>query len=166
MNIIKQAEKFAVSKFKKLKQPWRQWYYLHSKYVGISASEINPKLDKDIFKIAGWLHDVAKVKSDKNHSKESAKIAKKFLKDKIDDDKLKIILDCIANHGKKDHPKTKEGKIIQSADKLAIFYPGVRRFIIKATDRKTLDNMLKEHYSEIKMRKAKLIAKKLSRIIV
>ena len=161
IEIIKKSEKFLKLNLKKLSLLYRKWYYLHSKYVARASLDINPKIDRNIISIAGWFHDIAKIKSDREHAKRSAKIAEKFLKGKIENIKLKIILDCIENHGTKDKPKTKEGKIFQSADKLAIFYPELRKFIKKNLGDKKLKEMLKEHYSKIKLKKAKIIARRL-----
>ena len=158
MSIIDESEQFAKSEFKKLKPPYGLWYLLHSKYVGIAALAINPELDKEIMWISAWLHDVGKVKSLKGHARISAKIAKNFLKGKLNKEKLAIVVDCIGHHGAMHKPKTREGKVFQSADKTSMFYPEVRKYLAKHMKNGKLKQMLDRHYSEIKLKDAKKLA--------
>jgi HD superfamily phosphodiesterase len=160
-NLVSECQQAFIKQTKKLKEPYRSWYVLHAKFVGIAAIDLDKKLDPNLLKMIGWLHDIAKIKNDKHHQKEGAKIAIRLLNGKIAQDKLEIIIDAIANHGSKGKPKTHEGKIIQCADKLSTFYPGLQKFIIKSFSKEELKKILREHYSKIKLKKGKQIAKKL-----
>jgi HD superfamily phosphodiesterase len=164
MNLTKQSEKLAISYFKKLKGFYREWYYIHSKYVGIAALDINPKLDKEIMQICGWLHDTGKVIKDEGHQKRSTAIAEKLLKGKIAKEKLEIILDCIKNHGSSGKPKTEEGKTFQKADKLAIFYPEMRKFLRKAkVPEEKVKEIMKDHFKKVRWPRIQQMAKRLMR---
>jgi len=158
--VCKKAKNFFLTRSEDLKEPWKKWYYLHSKYVGIAAQEISPESSEKLFEIVGWLHDVAKIKKEENHAIESAKIAKRLLKKDLSQKNLHLLIDCIKNHSSSSKPLTKEGKIIQSADKVAIFYPEVQRFVKKIDGKDKLQKTLNEHYSKIKLKKAKKIALK------
>ena len=162
MDLVKQSEKLAVAYFRKLKRFYKGWYYIHSKYVGKAALDINPKLDKEIMQICGWLHDTGKTIKDAGHAKRSAIIAEKFLKGKIAEEKLEIILDCISNHGSSGKPKTIEGKVFQRADKLAIFYPEVRKFLRKAkVQKEKVKEIMEDHYKKVRWLKIKQMARRL-----
>ncbi len=162
MNLTKQSEKLAVSYFKKLKGFYKEWYYLHSKYVGIAALDINPKLDKEIMQICGWLHDTGKTIKDEGHAKRSAAIAENFLRGKIDNKRFDIIIDCIKNHGSSGKPKTIEGKVFQKADKLAIFYPEVRKVLNKAkVPKEKINEIMKDHFKKVRWSKIQKMARRL-----
>ena len=70
--------------------------------------------DVKTLEIAGWVHDIGKSADREPHAEESLKILEKdfFVSE--------ILKDCILNHGYLKHPKTIEGKILQSADKISI----------------------------------------------
>lgn len=157
-DVIKESEKFAKLFFDKLENSYCKWYYLHSKFVGEACLKINPNLDKEIVFIAGWLHDIGKVEKNEGHAERSAVIAEGFLKGKISKEKLKIILDCIKNHSRKSKPLTREGKIFQKADKLSIFYKEVIDYAKKVVGNEKAEEIINEHYRELKSPKLKEIA--------
>ncbi len=105
---------------------------LHAHYVFIAAQEIiklkglERQVDIEDLEIAAWLHDIGYVLQKENHAKYSREMCEQHftLNDKI--------RDCILNHGRKNKPRTKEGKIIQLADKLSLFYPEFRKKFIEA----------------------------------
>lgn len=108
--------------------------FLHSKNVSEIAIILSEgkKVDKDILRTAGWVHDIGKSVSEENHEIYSIEILEK---DYILDDKLK---DCILNHGTSGKPITEEGKIFRIADKASIL------------DRDTIFLLIKENKGKIK----------------
>lgn len=82
---------------------------------------INTELNKDIFIIAGWIHDIGR-KSDKGtHHILSINFLKDFLKENPEFIKIqKEIEDCILNHRTEGNPKTIYGLIFKCADKVAL----------------------------------------------
>lgn len=160
-DLVSECKRLFIKETKKLKEPYRSWYALHAKYVGVAAHDLDKKLDPKLLQIIGWLHDIAKITRDKNHQKASAKVAVKFLKGKVKEDQLRVIIDAISNHGSAGKPRTKEGKIIQNADKLSIFYPAMKKFVLKSFGREGLKKILAKHYLDIKSKKAKQMARKL-----
>ncbi|MBM3247682.1 HD domain-containing protein [Candidatus Pacearchaeota archaeon] len=144
---------------KSLKQPYRRWYLLHSKYVGIASTEIDPEHNPEIYLLCGWLHDITKAKKDENHQRRGAEYAEKLLKDKVDSNELEIIVDCIKNHGSSGKPRTYQARVFQTADKLALFYPEQIRYALKQMTEDELKVLLRHHYKRLKMLKAKKIAR-------
>ena len=81
----------------------------------------NTNLNKEIFIIAGWLHDLGKIIDKPNHHIESLKFLNEFLELHDKYKKWNIELkDCILNHRTEMEPKTLYGKIFQIADKVAL----------------------------------------------
>lgn len=83
---------------------------------------INTKLNKDIFIIAGWIHDIGRKLDKDSHHILSIKFLKDFLNEnpqfiKIQDE----IEDCILNHRTEGNPKTIYGFIFKCADKVALY---------------------------------------------
>ncbi len=114
--------------------------YLHILRVKRLAVEIGKRERADTFilEVAALLHDISLAFGGEKsvHAEESAKIAEKLLKDKIDDEKLEKIIDAIKNHSfsKGSTPKFLEGKILQDADRLdAIGAIGICRAIAYGT---------------------------------
>jgi putative nucleotidyltransferase with HDIG domain len=89
---------------------------LHSRKVAEIAKILGEKkkLDTEILEIAGYLHDIGRSIVSEGHAKKSIELAEKEFK------LSESLKDCILNHGSKSEPVTKEGKIFQIADKLAI----------------------------------------------
>ncbi len=123
------AKKIAFAISKKIQPPeQRDFFLIHSqKVVNISkliAKKIN--FGRDIFEIAGWIHDIGYSKNIKTHSRHTIPILHD-LGYEIDN----ILKDCILNHGSDKKPKTIEGKIFQLADKLSIFDYDLLKIILQ-----------------------------------
>lgn len=84
----------------------------------------NTDMDRNIFIIASWIHDMGKIIDKKNHEIESINILKVFLNkynhNYIFKDKIEIIKDCILNHRTNGKPNTLYGRIFKLADKVAL----------------------------------------------
>ncbi len=78
-------------------------------------------LDKDIFYIAGWIHDIGKKVDEDNHQIVGIDYMESFLKTNPQFAHMKeFIADCIAQHRNNGNPKTIYGKIFQIADKVSL----------------------------------------------
>ena len=84
-------------------------------------------IDLDVLKTAALLHDIARVKEDKDNSGDidhailGTEMAEKILTDlDYPKEKIELIRHCIATHRFRsgNEPKTKEAKILFDADKL------------------------------------------------
>ena len=89
----------------------------------------NQKIDIEVLQIAALLHDIARIKEDKdnsgkiNHAILGAKKAEKILKNlNYSKDKIEKIKHCILSHRfRSEHkPETKEAMILFDADKLDV----------------------------------------------
>ena len=130
---IEKAEEIAKETANKMKdEEEREFFILHSKAVGDVALILAEKkdVDKEMLRIAGWVHDIGKVGGFEGHAKVSVEMLEK---DYELDDKLK---DAILNHGSKDKPETEEGKVIQVADKVCFLNPEVVSLLVKYNDKK------------------------------
>ncbi len=95
----------------------------------LHLSKDEPDVDLDILKASALLHDIARVKEDKDdsgnidHAILGAEMAKNILKGfDYPNDKIKAVEHCIITHRfrSKNKPKSKEAKILFDADKLDI----------------------------------------------
>jgi uncharacterized protein len=93
----------------------------------LNLAKYESDIDLDILKTAALLHDIARVKEDKDNSGSidhaiiGAKMAENILRDlNYSEEKIKQIKHCIATHRfrSKDEPETKEAKILFDADRL------------------------------------------------
>jgi len=114
----KSARQFAEGLFKsKMKGLEKRFIIQHTK--GIIKTALNlakgKKVDLESIKIAGWLHDTGRAVNIENHAEVSIKLSEENF-----GELNPIVKDCILNHGSSKNPQTKEGKIIQLADKLSI----------------------------------------------
>lgn len=117
----KTAEKFATALFKEhLKGKEEEFRLRHCREVQKACLILaeNKQLDEKALKIASWLHDIGRIEDSQDHPEKSLELAKRQFK-KINE----TIEDCIVNHLAKDKPKTKEGKLFQFADKIALLSP-------------------------------------------
>ena len=91
------------------------WYFLHEKSVADVCKILGKRFKANIslLTIAAYLHDIGYSIADKDHASRSLSI---IGGEYLVSDTLK---DCILNHGGGKSPKTKEGKIIQIADKIS-----------------------------------------------
>tara|TARA_Y100000310_G_C20407049_1_gene680170 strand:- start:73 stop:612 length:540 start_codon:yes stop_codon:yes gene_type:complete len=109
---------------KKNKWDWENHVKSVVKYSKILAKKM--KADKEICEVSAWLHDIIKIKHSKaksHHIKGSIE-AEKILKNlNYPEDKIKKIKQCILTHSsdKKYQPKSKEARILASADALSHF---------------------------------------------
>lgn len=78
-------------------------------------------LNKHIFIVAGWIHDLGKLIDKPNHHIESIKFLDEFLDlyPKYKDIREEV-KDCILNHRTNGEPKTIYGLIFKCADKVAL----------------------------------------------
>jgi putative nucleotidyltransferase with HDIG domain len=126
----KSAEEFARKAFLKDKTPEdRDWHIFHSKAVGDTALILaeGKKVNRDVIRIAGWLHDIGQTISIDNHAALSLEMAEKEFEM---DEKLK---DCILNHGSGGNPVCEEAKLIFIADKVFMLNPKFVELYMKDT---------------------------------
>ncbi len=76
--------------------------------IGVMVDFLSLKvgIKSDIFKVAGWLHDIGNIIDNDNYAKHSMMV--------LEERGVKVnnvLKDCILNHGAKSDAKTKEGKI-------------------------------------------------------
>jgi len=147
------AKKYALEKFSQLPELKFKWNKVHSEGIieilKILTSDKNIDLSKLIS--LAWVHDIGKIKSDKNHAGLSLDILKKeFLLDKVD-------TDCILNHGSSANPKTPEGKLFRYADGLSLFTDKAIKFRFDAGSKEGLSHeeikgIIKKLYEKYKVK--------------
>ena len=94
-----------------------EFLYAHTKGV-VEAAKLLAKREKlDIKKIesCAWVHDIGSYLEQESHAKKGIELLEK---EGIDIDE--VLRDCVLNHGNSGNPTTKEGKIMQIADKISI----------------------------------------------
>lgn len=121
--LVEKTEKFVFDLFKeKLPSDFIYHNFTHTKRVLKSANEIleNSDLsaeDKEIVQLAALLHDTGYIKKHDGHEEESVKIGTKFLKEqKVPQEKIDAVNECILATKFKDTPHSELGKIIRDAD--------------------------------------------------
>ncbi len=79
--------------------------------------------NKEALSVACYLHDLGIPKHKDTHAEFGVEIAKTFFKTshQVSESFKQIVFDAILNHGSGKHPKTKEGLILSSADKMSFF---------------------------------------------
>ena len=109
-----------------------EFLLVHSEAVGEIAAILceDPKIDKDLLRIAGWLHDIGYSVSDEGHALHSLELIEE------DYEVSPELKDCILNHGSNGKPETKEGKIIHAADKASVLNPEMLSVFVKYSDNK------------------------------
>jgi len=135
------AEEFARKAFLKDKtNEDREWHLFHSKSVGDAALILaeSKKVDKELLKIAGWMHDIGQTVSMDDHASYSLKLAEKEFEIS---DKLK---DCILNHGNSGKPVCEEAKLINIADKVSMLNPEFVKLFMKDSANKPADKKKKD----------------------
>ncbi len=138
---LESAEEFARKVFLNDKTSEdRNWHLFHSKAVGDCAILIagKKKVDKNLLKIAGWLHDIGQTMNIEGHAALSVKMAEKEFEI---DDKLK---DCILNHGSNGSPECQEAKLIYIADKVFMINPEFVKLFMKDSVNKPADKKKKD----------------------
>lgn len=94
------------------------FFLAHTKGVVSSVKLLSKRFNLDMNKMISlaWVHDIGYFSNDlKNHAENSLKLLKNEKIDLTEEDK-----DCILNHGTGKSPFSKEGKIMQIADKISI----------------------------------------------
>ncbi len=115
---LEKAEQLCKESFKDFDEADRDFFILHAKLVGEIAGILGgEEVDKELLKIVGWVQDIGRVISEEGHEKHSVEILEKEY------ELNETMRDCILNHGSKGEPKTKEGELIQTADKLFVINP-------------------------------------------
>lgn len=74
------------------------------------------KADKEVVEIAALLHDVAHMESHENHELVGVEIARKILKGKLPEEKIKLIVNCVKHHRGNYKRESIEEEIIFCAD--------------------------------------------------
>ncbi len=112
------AEKIAKKYLLDKKTTDGDFFFAHTQGV-VSAVKILSKrfkLNEDKMVSRAWVHDIGYFLNDmQNHADNSLKILKEeeIYLDEVDED-------CILNHGNGKNPYSREGKIMQIADKISI----------------------------------------------
>lgn len=122
--MIKKIEKIIFDLCEKDKKDiWENHILKVVEYSKILAKKL--KADQKIVEIAALLHDIAKLKGNaEDHHIRGSQEAEQILKNmEYSEEKIKQIKECILTHSSdiKYPPKTKEAKIVATADALAIF---------------------------------------------
>lgn len=121
--IITETERFV---FDLLKREQREGYvyhtFTHSETVADTARRLAKTLDLgeeaiEIVTLAGWLHDVGYTEIYHGHEEVSIRIASDFLRSqKYPDDKIQLVVGCIAATKVPQHPKNILEEIVADAD--------------------------------------------------
>ena len=120
MNQIESLKKIAKSKLKK-NDPAHDFEHVMRVYRNAEKICKNENGNKKLILSAVLLHDIIKIKNQKDSALKSAKLSKKILKENYFlEDEITIIFDAIKEHSfsKGKIPSTIEGKILQDADRL------------------------------------------------
>lgn len=123
MTIVNKAENYVVSL---LTNNLPSTYFYHNishtqrvvKYTKelIEGEKIGTK-DAQVLELAAWFHDVGYISSIENHEKKSSQLAKAFLeKEKISENTINKVQECILITSKYREPENKLEKIILDAD--------------------------------------------------
>ena len=121
--IIEKAEMFVLELFKEqLPNTFIYHDFTHTKRVYKSTKEIieNSEInvnEEEILLLAALFHDTGYIKTREGHEEESVKIATAFLtSEKIDQDIIDAVNECIMATKFKEVPNSKLGEIIRDAD--------------------------------------------------
>ncbi len=120
MNQIENLKKIAKSKLAK-NDPAHDFEHIMRVYHNAERICKSENGNKKLILCAILLHDIIKIKNQKDSALKSAKLSEKILKQNYFlDDEITIIIDAIKDHSfsKGKIPSTIEGKILQDADRL------------------------------------------------
>jgi putative nucleotidyltransferase with HDIG domain len=140
---IETAKKLSKEYIRKIQdKDQRRFIKAHTKAVVKTAKLLAKGTDADfeLLEIAGWLHDIGKAAADDNHAEAGVRI----LEENYEVDET--LRDCILNHGVKKEPKTLEGNILRTADKVSLIDSNILPIFLKNINKKTTEdatNMLK-----------------------
>ncbi|MBU0667179.1 MAG: HD domain-containing protein [Nanoarchaeota archaeon] len=102
---------------------WKSHIESVVKYSKILAKKLGA--DEEVCEVSAWLHDIKKVKGEKgSHHIEGSKEAAEILKGyEFSQNRINKVMHCIISHSsdKNYAPKSKEARIVASADALAHF---------------------------------------------
>ncbi len=118
MKLTKQKAKQLAEKYlleSKIKDG--EFLYVHTKGVVEAAKLLAKRENLNIEKLesCAWVHDIGYYIEQESHAKKGIELLEK---EGIDIDE--ILKDCVLNHGNSGNPTTKEGNIMQIADKISI----------------------------------------------
>lgn len=103
----------------------------------------NENIDIDVCIIGAYWHDVGRIEKNEGHEELSSKILEHAMKElEYDNDFILKCSEAIKYHGFEMYPRTKEGLIIQDADKIAWF--GKRRWTNCLSNKKRLDSIIEK----------------------
>jgi putative nucleotidyltransferase with HDIG domain len=124
------AKEFALEIFSQIKgETDREFRIFHAKAVAKTAqalAEYDKAIDRDVLEMGAWLHDIGYIEGEDKHAERGIEILEKegfILADKI--------ADCVLHHGSWGKPRTKEGKVIQMADKISFINPGIIEILMR-----------------------------------
>lgn len=137
----KSAKEFAIKNLEEISnEEDRKFNIAHTQAVVESALLLaeGRHLSKKDLVIAAWLHDIGQKISRDNHAEHSVEIVKK------DFEINEIIQDCILNHGNGKNPETREGRILQVADKLSVLDRGIAKILVTYSLKKEKESKIKD----------------------
>jgi len=135
----------------------------HFYFVEISAMkfcDFYPKADRDIIKLAIWLHDVGHFVLDysgdynqaEDHAVASEDMGRKFLESKgVDNEIINRVLHCVRAHRNRDiAPETIEAKIVAAADSAShLIGDGVYTFVLRRYGKEAAIGKLERDYRDM-----------------
>lgn len=137
----------------------------HYYFVEISAMkfcDFHPEADREIVKLAVWLHDVGHFVLDysgdynqaEDHAVVSEEMGRKFLEgNDVDSEKIDKILHCVRAHRNRDvAPETIEAKIVAAADSAShLIGDGVYTFVLRRYGTESAIDKLERDYRDMKI---------------
>lgn len=129
--IIDKSKKFVLDKYSKYNGKFGPQFMKIVTEESIKLADTLSKgtdLNKPALLLGIYLHDIGRTITDsQEHTIEGKKIAESFLRDNNfkDENILKIVFDCILNHGSEAKPTTNEGKLVQFIDKAVLINPRI-----------------------------------------
>ena len=166
--IINRVKTFVKEDYKKSAPETKEGLKGHFEIVEKYANKLCEKekgSDKEIVKIAVWLHDIGTIKGDyKNHGISGAKIAGEFLRS-LNYPKVKIeqVKHCIRVHrgSKSGKVETKEAQILIDAD--AITHFDEINLLVRMHGKKETLNKLERSYDKLSSNAKFLVKNKLEK---
>ena len=108
-----------------------------------NVNDFNNIIDAEVCIIAGYWHDVGRIEKDEGHEELSSKMIIDTMQELgYEDAFTKKCAEAIRYHGYNMFPKTKEGLIVQDADKIA--WLGSRRWKNCLENRKKLESIIEK----------------------
>lgn len=112
-------------------------------YLEILLDNCDENIDKEVCIIAAYWHDVGRIEKNEGHEELSTNLMINTMKELgYDNNFINNCSEAVRYHGFGMFPKTKEGLIVQDADKIA--WVGSRRWKICLTNRKKLDSIIEK----------------------